>query len=74
MSGSKEGAAKAQATIRKKYGLTPDGKSVHHTKAGSRGGSTKPAGLRGFAADPERASKAGKLGGSLGKRGKKRPL
>lgn len=71
MSGSKEGAAKAQRTIAEKYGKDANGKSKMHQKAGIKGGSTVPSSPRGFAANPELAKEMGKIGGKLGKRKKK---
>lgn len=71
MSGTKAGSAKGQATIRKKYGVDKDGKSLMHKRAGIKGGATTPSKPRGFAANPERASAAGKIGGKISRRPQK---
>ena len=46
MAQTKEGAEKARETIRKRYGLTADGKSKLHMAIGSKGG--KKSGTGGF--------------------------
>lgn len=37
MAGTSAGNRKSAATTKKKYGLTPDGKSLQHSEAGKRG-------------------------------------
>jgi general stress protein YciG len=71
MSGSKAGSAKAQITIKNKYGLDEHGKSIMHKRAGTLGGAAVPSAPRGFAANKERASAAGKIGGRISRKPKK---
>lgn len=66
--GTPEGAQRAMETLQAKYGTTSDGKSAYHVAIGKLGGSTPKKKPSGFAADPERASRAGKIGGHLSKR------
>lgn len=68
MVGTKAGAAKGQESIRKKYGVDEFGKSIMHSKAGTKSGKMKPSKPRGFAARPDLASSLGKLGGKKSKR------
>lgn len=64
-----EGVIKAKETMRRKYGLTEDGRSAFHVEVGAIGGRNgKTGGLYG---DPERASKIGSVGGAISKRGHK---
>lgn len=53
---------KAVATTLKKYGKD------YYANIGMKGGSAPHKGKRGFAADKERASRAGKIGGRISKR------
>lgn len=64
MAGSVIGGKKAAQTNKDKYG------SDYYARIGKRGGSTKPVGLRGFAANRELASEVGRKGGLISKRGK----
>ena len=68
MSGTKDGAAKAKLTRLKKFGLDKNGKSIQHKIAGVKGGGAQRYDLRGFAADPELASIAGKKGGQISRK------
>lgn len=61
MSGNKAGGLKAAATNKKKYGKN------FYKRLGQIGGHNGHAG--GFAADPERAKRAGAIGGKRSKRG-----
>ena len=67
MAQTKEGAEKARETIRKRYGLTADGKSKLHMAIGSKGG--KKSGTGGFwylkyvKGDTEKIQEIGKRGG-----------
>lgn len=64
MAGTKAGAAKAKKTNVERYG------KEFYAKIGSVGG--KKTGVKkGFAANPERARKAGIVGGTRSRRGKK---
>ncbi len=66
---TKEGAAKAQATIRKKYGVTPDGKSRMFATIGRLGGLVSRGG--GFASmDKDKVREAGRKGGKASRRTK----
>jgi len=67
------GAAKARDTIRAKYGVTEDGKSIMHQRIGSIGGSkgTADGVIKGFALNRELAEEAGRRGGLISKRGRK---
>lgn len=56
-----EGARKAQATIKARYGLTPDGKSRLAVLIGAKGGFKSRGG--GFQANYELAQMAGRAGG-----------
>jgi len=62
MPGNRIGGLRATKTIVARYGVNEDGKSVLHVNAGRLGGLKSRGG--GFAADPELASRAGKIGGS----------
>lgn len=44
MSGTATSTKKSAATTKKKYGLTPDGKSIQHVLAGRKGGQSKKKG------------------------------
>lgn len=63
MSGNKIGGAKQSITIKKKYG------EDIWAQWGSKGGSTPTRTLKGFAANPETASKVGKIGGRRSRKG-----
>ncbi len=66
---TKQGAAKAQQTIISKYGLTEDGKSALHVRAGKKGGQNGFG--TGFAMQPkEKVRAAGRRGGAISRRGK----
>lgn len=56
------------ATIRKRYGVTDEGKSALHEKIGHQGGKVSRGG--GFAYNRELARKAGRIGGLKSKRRK----
>ena len=62
MAGNKIGGVKAAATNRKKYG------DNFYANIGAKGG--RACVPKGFAADPERARRAGAKGGKISKRGK----
>jgi general stress protein YciG len=62
MAGTRTGAAKAQKTIKKKYG------KGFYARIGAMGGKLGHTG--GFAANPELAKIAGRKGGKKSKRGK----
>jgi hypothetical protein len=62
MAQTKAGAAKAQQTIRARYGVTRDGKSITHVKAGA---SVKTRGKGGGFRNPTVAQQAGKKGGGV---------
>lgn len=64
MAGTKAGAAKAKQTNMKRYGNT------FFAEIGGKGGKVKGV-KKGFAANPERARAAGKVGGARSRRGKK---
>jgi len=64
MAGTKAGAARAKKTNLERYG-----KNFYAT-IGSNGGKVKGV-KKGFAANPERARAAGKVGGARSRRGKK---
>lgn len=72
MSQTPTGIIKMRETIRRKYGLTADGKSALHVRVGAIGGSKS--GLGGFywmkKNDPERLSELGSRGGSISRRKK----
>lgn len=68
MAGSKAGGQKMIATVRERYGVTEDDKSVHHVRVGALGGKKGRTG--GFYANRELARTAGQKGGRLSKRGK----
>lgn len=61
MAGTKEGAAKAVATIRDRYG------NDYYARLGRIGGQNGRTG--GFAANPELAREAGRKGGTISRRG-----
>jgi hypothetical protein len=63
MAGTRAGALKGQQTIKDKYGVNEFGKSIMHSKAGTKSGKMKPSKPRGFAARPDLASSLGKIGG-----------
>lgn len=63
MPGTSEGAKKAQATIRKRYG------GDYFKVIGGKGGKSKNP-RKGFGSNPELASKAGKRGGAKSRRTK----
>lgn len=63
MAGTKAGGKRAAATNKQLYG------EDFYVRIGQRGGSNLT-GPKGFALDRERASKAGRLGGMVGKRGR----
>ncbi len=65
MPGTKAGASKARGTITKRYG------EDFYKRIGAKGGSTPTLCLKGFAANRELASIAGKKGGHISRRGKK---
>lgn len=64
MSGNKIGGEKARATNKAKHG------EDFYKLIGAKGGNAYHAKPRGFACDPERARRAGALGGRNSKRGK----
>lgn len=59
---------KTLATIRDRYGVTKDGKSIQHVQAGYKGG-TAPHESRYFRSNPDMASAAGRIGGLKSRRG-----
>lgn len=64
MAQTKAGAKNAQETIRAKYGVDEEGKSLLHIKAGQKGGAayhSKPVGF--LAMSPEQRKEAGRKGG-----------
>lgn len=63
MSGTREGGRKAAATNKEKHGAD------FYRNIGRRGGSKSHPETRPFAKNPELASRAGKRGGQLSKRG-----
>lgn len=63
MSGTREGGRKAAATNKEKYGAD------FYRNIGRQGGSKSHPETRPFAKNPELASRAGKRGGQLSKRG-----
>lgn len=64
MAQTKEGARLAQETIKAKYGVTEDGKSKMHSRAGKAGGAAYHRTPVGFAAmTPEQRREAGRKGG-----------
>lgn len=69
---TKAGIIKMQQTIKDRYGLTPDGKSVLHVKVGSMGGKKTAASGKlyevGFASNRQRAVEAGRIGGRISRR------
>jgi general stress protein YciG len=65
MAGNKIGGVKAAARNKEKYG------DDFYSRIGANGGSAPYKGKKGFAADPDRARSAGKLGGSISKRTRK---
>lgn len=64
MAGTITGAKKATETIKKKYGAD------YYRQLGHKGGSAITNKPRGFAANPELAKRAGRIGGKKSKRGK----
>jgi general stress protein YciG len=71
MSGTKAGALKTKHTNLEKYGMD------YYANIGSKGGKagTKENGsVKGFAANIERAKAAGKKGGLISRRGKKKAV
>lgn len=68
MSGNKAGGIKGMKTIISKHGRTEDGRSALHVKVGTLGGKAIHNKPRGFAANKEVASAAGKVGGSVSRR------
>jgi general stress protein YciG len=64
MAGTKAGAKKAKQTNLERHG------AQFFATIGARGGLTKGV-KKGFAANPERARQAGKVGGARSRRGKK---
>ncbi len=64
MAGTRKGAAKARKTNIERHGAD------FFAKIGSNGGKVKGV-KKGFAANPERARAAGKVGGARSRRGKK---
>jgi uncharacterized protein len=64
MAGTRAGAAKARKTNLERHGVE------FFATIGAKGGQTKGV-KKGFAANPERARQAGKVGGARSRRGKK---
>lgn len=64
MAGTAEGAQRAKKTIMKRYSKD------FYAQIGATGGKVKGV-KKGFAANPERARAAGRIGGARSKRGKK---
>lgn len=62
MAGTKKGGEKAAARNKELYGRD------FYARIGAKGG--KKTGLKGFALDRERASRAGQIGGRISRRGK----
>lgn len=69
MGQTKEGSIKAMETIKKRYGVDENGKSLLHARIGAAGGRNGYTG--GLYGDYERASKIGSIGGRRSKRGHK---
>lgn len=69
MAQTKEGARKMQETIRKRYGLTKDGKSKLHVKIGAEGGKKSTTGgfwhAKYVLGDIEHVRDAGRKGGTV---------
>ena len=65
MSNNHDGGLKAAETNRKRYG------DDFYSRIGHKGGSTWTSKLKGFAANPELAKKAGRNGGTKTRRGLK---
>lgn len=64
MAQTKEGASMATETIKAKFGLTKEGKSLMHSKAGKKGGAAVHREPVGFSAmTPEQRKEAGRKGG-----------
>jgi len=64
---TKAGGQKMIATVKEKYGVDKDGKSLHHIRVGTIGGSRNVP--KGFARMPrEKVQAAGKRGGTVSKR------
>lgn len=72
MAGTKIGARKSVETIRKRYGVNPDGTSKMFTDIGRAGGVKSIGG--GFANNPELARRAGAIGGKASRRTKNKEL
>lgn len=70
MSGTPQGAAKAQATLIKKYGSL-EAYREHQRSIGSAGGKAGVGTAKGFAASHELAVRAGAKGGRISRRKKK---
>ena len=75
MAGNKAGAIKAKETMLREYGLTEDGKSAAHVRAGAAGGRAGrgPGYGGGFSAGEagrERARIYGAIGGRISRRKK----
>ena len=68
MSGTKAGWLNAKKTMIERMG-SEEALHEHFQRIGSLGGKKSTGG--GFAANPELASRAGKIGGSISRRGKK---
>lgn len=66
MPGTKEGAKKALATMKRRYGVTPDGKSKLHVEAGAIGGSISQGG--GFSNMDKKKHREASAKGGQGKR------
>lgn len=64
MAGTRAGAARAKKTIIERKGVN------FFAEIGAKGGQVKGV-KKGFAANPERARQAGKVGGARSRRGKK---
>lgn len=67
MAGSIAGGKAAAATNKRKHGAD------FYARIGAIGGKAPHVGNRGFAADKDRARRAGKKGGALGHRGPAKP-
>lgn len=65
MSGNSTGAKKAAAVIKQKYGAN------FYEEMGRKGGLADFSTPRGFAANKELAVRAGKIGGTISRRGRK---
>lgn len=70
MSGTKAGFIKIRQKLIEKYG-SEEAYREHFRTMGSLGGKNGKGTLKGFAASPELASKAGRKGGRISKRKKK---